>query len=354
MPIFKRPHFKKLLELAEKDRIAPLYLFLGDLELGAALSARLFKHLKALGHLGEEFSSKEIKNQFQEKILGSPALFGRKVIYLKDASEIINACDKSFLARLEKNKQRLTLILVLESLKESHPLYEYAEKLAVLMPLPKTRERDLLHYEIPEILASFGKKMDRQAAELLLTLVGEDLNFITLELEKLSLYVGKRPVITVEDVREVVTPRPEEAPYLLMEILFREGPEAGLKVLKDLLSQNIHPLVVLATILTFLKRIYLLKEVFPEAQKIPRDYRSFQEHYRQAIKRTFADNPPKPLAKLHPYAAFKMLPILKKFDAGDFPLIFKALSQVDRALKTGSPPEEVFYKFFCELSPVAY
>ncbi|OAG28455.1 DNA polymerase III subunit delta [Thermodesulfatator autotrophicus] len=348
MPIFKRQHFERLLKLAQEGRIAPIYLFLGNPKIAEELSLRLFNFLKKQGHHTEKVKIAEI-DQLKEKVF-SPFLFGRKVVYLEEAAKALSLFDQETLSKIEENKSRLSLIFFLESLEEKHPLYKYALERAVIIPLPRKKAKDLLSYEIPELLASFGKKMERQAAEALLLLVGEDLNLLTKELEKLALYTGEKPIITVADVKEVVSPPPEQASYLLSQALFQSGPEAALKILKNLIVQGIHPLVILATLVNFFKKLYLLREVlntYPDLASIKK-YQLFQERYKKIFKELFPDKEPKEL-KGHPYGIFVALKQAKVFSLEDFPFIFAELAKIDMALKTGSPPEEIFYSFFLKI-----
>ncbi|AEH43953.1 DNA polymerase III, delta subunit [Thermodesulfatator indicus DSM 15286] len=349
MPVFKRHHFERLFKLAQEGRIAPLYLFLGNPQTGEELARRLFEFLKKQGFQAEKLKASET-NQLREKLF-SPFLFGRRVFFLEVTKDTLNFFDEKTLSFLEQNKTRLSLIISINALDEKHPLYKYAQERAVIMPLSDKKSKDLLSYEIPELLASFGKKMDRAAAESLLALVGEDLGAIRQEIEKLSLFVGERPVITLADVKEVVSPRPEQAPYILTQTLFQEGPEAALKFLQNLLIQGIHPLVILATFTKFFKRLYLLREVFeanPDLASI-KNFKVFQEKYKKTSKEVFPDKEPKDLKGYHPYAIFMMRKPASLLVLDDFSFIFEELAKIDLALKTGALPEENFYSFFVKL-----
>jgi len=354
VPVFKRPHFEKIIALAEKGRIAPLYLFLGDQLVGQELLRRLWQKLGELGHQLEELDLGEVSWETAWNRLKTPALIGRKVFHLKNPSAALNHLTPAFFSFLEKHKARLSLCLVLEALKENHPLYLFALEKGVLVPLPSPRKRDLLKTEIPEILAAFNKKMDRQTAEELLFLVGEDLVALEQELTKLSLYVGERAVITVEDVREVVSPHAESAPYQLLEAFWREGAAGALNVLRSLLLQGLYPLVILATLVTYFKRLFLIKEILARAEALARsrDFSSFKNLYAQVLKELFPHRPPKELQKLHPYAAYKMVPQAQKVPQEAFPQIFKELLALDAKLKRGGLPEEEFFLFFCFLEKV--
>ena len=349
MPVFKRPHFEKVINLARKGRIAPVYLLVGDVNLAAELLRRLVRELRAQGHEVEEVDLSSASFEALRARLTNLSLFGRRILWLKNPSaSLLKALDLGFVRQLERQKARLGLLLAVDKLSENHPLYLFALEAGVLVPLPAARERDLLRFEIPEILASFGKKMDRRAAEELLSLVGDDLEAIEQELEKLSLYVGERPVITLEDVRKLVSPRPENAPYTLLEAFWQGGAPKALNVLQDLLRQGIHPLVVLATLVTFFKRLFLLRELFEREKGLlsARNYPAFKELYTSALKKHYPERPPRLLERFHPFAAYKSAKQAQRIPTESFKGIFERLLVLDAGLKRGAPVEEEFFSFF--------
>ena len=352
MPVFKRPHFEKVLNLARKGRIAPAYLLVGDVKLAEELLRRLTREFRALGHEVEELDLSSASLESLMARLTNLPLFGRRILWLKNPSaSLLKALDLNFVRQIERQKARLSLLLALEKLSENHPLYLFALEAGVLMPLPAARERDLLRFEIPEMLASLGKKMDRRAAEELLSLVGDDLEAIGQELEKLSLYVGERPVITLEDVRALVSPRPENAPYTLLEAFWQGGAAKALATLQDLLRQGIHPLVVLATLITFFKRLFLLRELLEREEGLlsARQYPAFKELYTSALKKHYPERPPRLLEKLHPFAAYKSAKQAQRIPTENFKEIFERLLVLDAGLKRGAPVEEEFFNFFAFL-----
>jgi len=351
VPVFKRPHFGKLLSLADQGRIAPFYFFVGDPVLSEELIARLLKRFSELGHEISTLDS-PVEKENPAVLFGSPSLLGRRIFHLKGLEKLSVEAAKTLVSFLERSKSWLTICGAVSECKENHPLYLYALEKGVLVPLPSQRKRDLLAYEIPEILASFGKKMDRAVGEELLALVGEDLNALRQELTKLALYVGKRATITREDLYEIVTPHVESAPYSIVEAYLRGGPEETLNVLEDLLGRGVHPLVILSTLITYFKRLYLLAELSQQAPQIlkPAKYFQFQPLYKEALKKAFPEKIPKNLARLHPYAAFKMLPLFKRIPFSGFKDIFSALTNLDYKLKRGAPPREEFYAFLLFLS----
>ena len=354
MPLFKRHHFDKILDLASKGRIAPLYLFVGRVEVGQDLARRLFRFLVEKGLFPEEIDLKEQGLEALLASLVSPVLLGRKVIHLKAEEPLPLSKAEEVVQLLEGRKQSFSLILALGDVSEKDPLFKFAKEAGVLMALPQRKGADLLRYEIPELLSEFNKKMDRDTAELLVSLVGEDLSALRQEIEKLALFVGERSVIHSEDVMEVVSPRLEAAPYSVLEALFSKGPDEALRLTQELLTQGVYPLVLVSTFLTFFKRLWALKELLEKNPDLGGlDYPRFRQRFEQVKKEFWGERPPKVVAKVHPYALFRMLRVAEKFPGPAFSQVFAQLKGLDESLKLGSLPLEAFYAFFWGLKGLA-
>lgn len=74
----------------------------------------------------------------------------------------------------------------------------------MLVDCAPPRRNQLSRWLVAESKRSFGKTLDRQAAELLIDCAGEHLQTLVQELEKLSLFVADRRRITSKDVETLV------------------------------------------------------------------------------------------------------------------------------------------------------
>ncbi len=353
MPVFKRPHFTRLLELAQKGRIAPLYLFLGDQGVARELARKLSNTLAAQGGLVEEYDLAETDLSKIHLSLAAPALLGRKIIVAQGPAEALKPDASAKLCPvLAKAKGTHSLILLVPELSDSHPLVEFAQKEAVIVPLKKTHKlQDFLQIELPEILAELGKKMDRGTAELLLELVGEDPATLRQEIEKLSLYVAERPVITREDVIKVVSPRPEQAPYQLMDTLLYQGPEEALRLLRQLVEQGTPYLVFVSILATFFKRLWLFQYLLGQNETLrqTRDYQNFRKVLEQSCRELWPERTPK-LLKVHPYVLYRLRKAATQIPQHRILHVLKRLAEMDLTLKTQTvSPENLFYILFLEI-----
>jgi DNA polymerase-3 subunit delta len=354
MPIFKRQHFSRLLDLAQKRRIAPLYLFVGDVAVARELARKLLAELTSQGALVEEYDLSQDTLVKVRLSLSAPALLGRKVVFAEASKEVLKPDEcETLCALLEAGKESRTLVLLVPELADEHPLARFAEKLAVLVPLKKSHKpKDFLQFELPELLAEYGKKMDRSTGELLLELVGDDPAALRQEVEKLALYAGERPVIKKEDVFAVVSPRPEQAPYQLVEALLSRGPEEALKLLRDLVEQGVHYLVFVSTMATFFKRLWLLKYLLTRWEPLLRakDYHSFRTELEKAKKEVWPEKAPRTIGSVHPYVLFRMKRTAELLTEEKITTTLLRLAAIDQALKSRPvSAEDLFYALFLEI-----
>ena len=114
----------------------------------------------------------------------------------------------------------------------------------------------------------FGKKMSREAAQLLLEEAGENLRLLQNELEKLFLFVGDRPSIEEKDVEALVTSIPRESIFVLIDAIVMRDCARAIAVSAEVLEQGIHPLQILALVERQFRLLSKAEELVSDA--IPR------------------------------------------------------------------------------------
>jgi len=137
--------------------------------------------------------------------LRTPALLsGKKVVLVKDADNFISK-NRGLLERYFENPSS-TAVLVL-TVQSWHSNTKLARKLpgagkliGVTHPKPWQLPQRLIQYSND----AHNKRLDRQAAELLVELTGDDLVRLYSEIDKLSLFVHKDKVITVRHVESLI------------------------------------------------------------------------------------------------------------------------------------------------------
>ena len=352
MPIFTPIQVIKLIDLAKKNRIAPVYLLIGPENICKEKAKEIYEVLREKNSLLEVYNlkDKEERQIFLETRGYQENLFGiRKVYLILGAENITYEKEKEIIKNLNEKKELFSWFLISENFNENRPLYQYAFENGAIIPFSTKREEDLLESELIMTLKKYGKSMDKSTASLFISLVGKDYHYFKNELEKLIFYTEEKSIITEEDIWEIVAPSEEDALFYLTDRFFHYGPERAYKIVLNLLDRKIEPPKILGHFYKFFKKMQILKEFlekYPELASEKR-YPNFNKKF-QELK----DNPlgeiPKIIAESHPYALFNIKIHSEKIK--DFNFIFEELFKADLAIKREfKNPGKVFNELFLNM-----
>ncbi|RKX60664.1 MAG: hypothetical protein DRP29_02235 [Thermodesulfobacteriota bacterium] len=353
MPIFTPIQVPKLIELAKKNRIAPVYLFISHDENVCREKAReIYSVLQEKDSILEIYNlheKEELKNFL--KIKGyQEGLFGLRKIYLIFGAENITLeKGEEIIRNLEKGNNLFSWFFISEKMEENHPIYKYALEKGAIIPFISKRKEDYLEMELITNLKKFDKIMDKNTANLFISLVGEDYYHFRNELEKLIFYTGENKIITQEDVWNIVTPLESATLYLLGDAIFTAGPEKAYKLILNLLDNKIDPPLILGFLYKFFKRMQILAEFlekYPDLKQENR-YTFFAKKFEE-IKNNPVEEVPKIIASTHPYPLFNMKRYLSQIE--DFNKIFDELFHADISIKIEfKNPAKVFYQLLLNI-----
>ncbi|MGC9018031.1 MAG: DNA polymerase III subunit delta [Caldimicrobium sp.] len=345
MPLFTPLQIIKLIDLAKKNRIAPLYLFIGPYEISQEKAKEIYKVLLEKGSNLEVFDlrDKEQKKEFLRRKGFQEGLFGFRTIYhIIGGEEIPPSKVEEILNALRDKPQFFSWFILFENLEEKHPFYDFALEKGAIIPFHTKKREDLLESELLLILKEYQLHMEKKTASFFISLVGEDYSHFKNELEKLVLYALDERTITEEKILEIVVPLEEKAFYLIGEAFFTQGPEKTYKMISSLLDAKKEPGEILGYLYKYFKKLQILKDFIKENPELDREqsYTYFSKEW-QKLKEDPLKEIPKILIESHPYALFNMKKHLKKIDSLD-PLFFE-LFKAEWALKREfQPPQKVF------------
>ncbi|CAG35617.1 DNA polymerase III subunit delta [Desulfotalea psychrophila] len=204
------------------------------------------------------------------------------------------------------------LILTAETVDKRQRFFSYCKKSATTIDCSvasgsnSAAQKDQLavvQEQLNKTLGLFQKKMAADAVRLFIDRVGCHPVAVINEAEKLALYAGDRPKISIDDVRELTSQTREDALFEFTEALSSGQAAKSLIILKRILSNNIHSLAVLATLRNFYRRLLLIRGVQLKHrvpwQQMPAQ--QFQNSYLPSLKENdeWAE-----LIKGHPFAVY--------------------------------------------------
>lgn len=152
-----------------------------------------------------------------DDLMTLPFLSERRVVVIVESDKFVSAHRERLERWVESPSPTGVLVLVCRSFPKTTRLYKAAVAArAGLHECAKLSPR-----AVPEFINAeadrFGKRFDRAAAGQLAELIGPDQGSLSNEVEKLSLYVGERPTITLNDVRDMVGQTREEKIFAVMD-----------------------------------------------------------------------------------------------------------------------------------------
>ncbi len=219
--------------------------------------------------------------------------FGGKLVWLKNANFLADnqvgktnaALDgmETILDYVEKTlPPEVKFLLSASAVDKRRSAYKRIQKLADLRVFDKPdTSKAGWEDEVMPLVTRRAREMnmtfDDDALEMLVQLAGEDTRQLDSELEKLSLYLGERTRVTVDDVREAV-------PLSRAGIIFEVGHAIGrrdlrraLELVRVLIYQGQNPVgILLAAIVPRVRSLLLARDIIDSHPKIPRgSYQSF-------------------------------------------------------------------------------
>ena len=173
------------------------------------------------------------------------------------------------------------------------------------------------------------KEITQEATQALVSLLGEDLQNIHSELEKLVLFIGNKKTIDLEDVETLTAKLPLEKVFELVNRVAEKDKKGALAVAIELEPISKEPLMVLGLITRQLRLIWQAKELID----------------RKSSSSEISDK-----LGVSPKAVTYIINQAKRFSYEDIERSFSILFEVDKALKSSPLPEDLtFTKLILDL-----
>ncbi len=152
----------------------------------------------------------------------------------------------------------------------------------------KMAQETVLKNTMQAILKQNGKRIEREAYQVLHEMTGFDLTTFTSNLQKLIDFVGERQEVTVEDVEAVARRTKTDPIYAFTNALADRSTANALFFLESLLADDLHPLQILAAMTNQVRKLLIAKdfEQGPHGREwhAGTTYRQFQQRIIPAIQ----------------------------------------------------------------------
>lgn len=273
----------------------------------------------------QKFTGECDLQEVYDAVLQFPMMAEKKVVILTDYD--FEKCSKTDFDKLctilAETPDSCIFILLYDVLEVAVKKNNKLSKLVSTAEKNNGIAAQLNHRTVPELIKMLtsgaekrGCHFEGSAARYLIEVVGEDINTLKNELDKLCGYVSKGD-ITRQTVDLVCTKTVEANIYSLSKQIIESNMTAALKTLDELFYLKVEPIIILSTISGFyvdMYRAFIGREKGLRADEIITDFAYFGREF--AIRNAMSD--------------------VRRFDHRHFELSFDALRNADKSLKSFS------------------
>ncbi|MBI1920212.1 MAG: DNA polymerase III subunit delta [Geobacter sp.] len=307
----------------EKGDIGPLYYLYGDepylvekgvRELTARVVSADFRDFNLNVFYGRECRGAEIVDTAQTL----PMFSDRRLVLVKDAERLsVEALE--IIGKYVANPSPSTCLVFLgEKPDQRKKFFVELKKNGVLLEFKRPYENQLPVF-IRDEAGRHDKKLEPAAVELLVGLIGNNLQELASQIEKVATYAAGRSTITLADVKAVASDSRADSIFDLTNALGGKDLAASLKSLDTLLGDGEAPLFVLNMVTRHFRQIWMVRELLD--------------------RRTPASEIGKSL-RINPYFLEGTISQAKRFSGKALKGIFDRLFETDLALKSsGGKPD---------------
>jgi DNA polymerase III subunit delta len=316
----------------ERGELAPLYLLCGD---EPYLVERAVKKLleRAVDpgfrdfnldiFYGNECKGDEVFTAAQTL----PMFADRRVVLVKKGGDLSAAAMEILLAYIQDPSPGTCLVLQAEKVDGRKKFYAEFKKRGEMVEFKRPYENQLGPYVRDEVRAA-GKKIDSAAADLLAYLVGNNLQELVSQIEKLCTYCGKKENIGVDDVRSIVSDTKAESVFEFTDALGGRDLPKALRLLTALLRDGEAPLKILGGVARQYRQLWQVRELLD--RKVPSG----------------------DLAKatgINPYFLKKVTDQARNYQVGELKVVFERMLELDLAFKSGGRSDALFERFVSDV-----
>ncbi|MCI8864107.1 MAG: DNA polymerase III subunit delta [Lachnospiraceae bacterium] len=240
----------------------PVYLLCGD---EPFLKNSYKKRLKeaAVGDDGMNFARFEGKALEVEALIRladtMPFFAPRRLILIED-SGYFKGAPEALVKYLPQMPDTTCLVFVESVVDKRGKLYKKVKELGYIAELGRQDGAQLAKWA-GGILGKEGKKITRQTMEYFLAMVGDDMENIRTELEKLVSYTWGREVVTDQDVEAVCTVRISNRIFEMVAAIANRQGKKAMELYEGLLALKEPPMRILFLIARQFNQILQVKEL---------------------------------------------------------------------------------------------
>lgn len=243
------------------DELKPVYLIYGD----DFQRERAVSRLKSrFAESGESLDVKEFTAALDEPAMVLQAaetlpFFGQmNLVVVRDFDKASSPDQKMYVKYAENPSPNTCLVLVADKIRKGSVVAKTVDKNGQVYEFKMFKQADLLDWIYQEFHQR-KKKVDPSAVRYLIEQAGTDQRLLESEIEKISVYMGEKEIISREDLEPIVNRNPQNTIFELIDCLGQKKKDQALRILNRLIRNGEPPLKVLSMIVRQFRMILKTK-----------------------------------------------------------------------------------------------
>ena len=244
-------HAFEFLKTAARGPVRPIYALSGD---DAYLRDESIKAIVRKAVDGDDMAVARFAGDqarladVLDEVRTLPFLAKCRVAVVDNADPFVTAHRKELEAYAEKPATSGILVLSAKTWPATTRLAKLVEKAGLSVECKTPRESELPAWLVQLAKNSVGVRLDNDAAQLLVELVGPEIGLLASEVEKLAVYVGERASIGRQDVARMVGAGRVETIWRTLEAATTGQGAEALADLDRLMTSGEHPVKLLSAV----------------------------------------------------------------------------------------------------------
>ncbi|HIT63935.1 MAG TPA: DNA polymerase III subunit delta [Candidatus Ventrimonas merdavium] len=293
----------------------PVYLLYGE----ETFLVNHYKNRLREAIIGEDtmnvstFEGKGLDVEELLRLADTMPFFAERRLILVEDSGFFKSAPEALVSYLPSMPDTTCLIFVETQVDKRNRLYKKVKELGYAAELARQDTAQLSRWAAG-ILTKEGKKITGRTMELFLSMTGDDMEHIRMELEKLISYTMEREVITDEDVKAICTVQVTNKIFDMVAAIVNGQRKKAMDLYEDLLTLKEPPMRILFLIARQFNQLLQVKELMAQGLE------------RGAIASKL---------KMQPFVVGKTIPQAKQFSREQILACVQLCVEMEEAVKSG-------------------
>jgi DNA polymerase-3 subunit delta len=260
------------------------------------------------------FYAKECRgDEIAETAQTLPFLAEQRLIIVKRSEQLTSDALELLTGYLQNPSPSTCLVFAGDKLDQRRKFAQEIKKQGEVVEYKRLYDNQLPPF-VREELASRNKKIAPEAVDLLVNLIGANLQELVSQIDKLVTYVGERPQVTLDDVRQIASDSRVASVFEISDAVGERNLPLALKRLTELYRDGGEPLQVLFILTRHFRQLWQAREILDSGRP--------QGEIAKALG-------------ISPYFVAKIASQAKQFRPAELKRLFERLFETDVALKSG-------------------